>query len=136
MLHTDTRLLPARRKAWAAWNYHRFGDSTGSATVTYNLTALQSLPTDTQCLVTLNTSHAIDPKRVIARMVYEHPVFNRASLAAQQRIAEINGTRRTYYCGAYWGFGFHEDGVNSAVAACDAIERDFVHEQLYLPRAG
>lgn len=136
VLHTDTRLLPARRKAWAAWNYHRLGDPAGRSTVTYNLTTLQSLPTDTQFLVTLNTTHAIDPTKVIARMVYDHPVFNRASLAAQQRVAEINGRRRTYYCGAYWGYGFHEDGVNSSITVCDAIEKDLGHQELYLQRTG
>jgi predicted NAD/FAD-binding protein len=136
VLHTDKRLLPARRKAWAAWNYHRFSDRAGRATVTYNLTTLQSLPTDNQFLVTLNTTHAIDPTQVIARMVYDHPVFNRESLSAQQRVAEINGGRRTYYCGAYWGNGFHEDGVNSSIAACDAIEKDLGHQELYLQRTG
>ena len=119
VLHTDDSLLPRRRRAWAAWNYHRLSDPPeGLVSVTYNLTTLQNLPTTTQYLVTLNASEAIDPARVIMRTVYDHPLFDTASLAAQQRRDEISGVRNTWYCGAYWGYGFHEDGLASAQPVC------------------
>jgi predicted NAD/FAD-binding protein len=124
VLHTDVRLLPRRRRAWAAWNYHRGGQAaatTGRVSVTYNLTRLQSLPTRRQFLLTLNGDEAIDPRTVLHRQTYSHPVFDAASLRAQERHGEISGVRRTWYCGAYWGFGFHEDGVRSATAVCNAL---------------
>jgi uncharacterized protein len=124
VLHTDTRLLPRRRRAWAAWNYHRDGAATsGRVSVTYNLTRLQSLPTHRQFLLTLNGDESVDPRTIVHRQSYSHPLFDAASLRAQQRHAEINGVRRTWYCGAYWGYGFHEDGVQSAAALCNALER-------------
>ncbi len=123
ILHTDVRLLPRRRRAWAAWNYHRNGSSTsGRVSVTYNLTRLQSLPTRRQFLLTLNDDDSVDPRTIVHRQTYSHPVFDARCLKAQARGAEINGVRRTWYCGAYWGYGFHEDGVQSAVALCNALE--------------
>jgi predicted NAD/FAD-binding protein len=136
VLHTDESLLPRRRRAWAAWNYHRLPGESRHATVTYNLTTLQSLPTSSQFLVTLNATDQIDPRRIIMRTVYDHPVFNAASLSAQHRHGEISGTRHTFYCGAYWGYGFHEDGVNSAIRVCEQLERDAANEQLHLQRTG
>ncbi len=124
VLHTDVRLLPRRRRAWAAWNYHRGGQAattTGRVSVTYNLTRLQSLPTRRQFLLTLNGDEAIDPRTILHRQTYSHPVFDAASLRAQVRHGEINGVQRTWYCGAYWGYGFHEDGVRSATAVCNAL---------------
>jgi len=122
VLHTDECLLPQRRRAWAAWNYHRLKNPPeGRVSVTYNLTSLQSLPTKNQYLVTLNTNDAIDPDKIIMRTVYDHPLFDAASMAAQQRRDEISGVRRTWYCGAYWGYGFHEDGVASAVPVAEAL---------------
>ena len=123
VLHTDVRLLPRRRRAWAAWNYHRSHRSTttGRVSVTYNLTRLQSLATHRQFLLTLNGDEAIDPSTILHRQTYSHPVFDAASLRAQDRHAEISGVRRTWYCGAYWGYGFHEDGVRSATAVCNAL---------------
>ncbi len=115
VLHTDTSLLPKTRSAWAAWNYHRPVAPGSHVSVTYNLTTLQQPATDTQFLVTLNGRDMIDPDKVIQRIDYEHPVFNAESMAAQTRWSEINGVRRTWYCGAYWGYGFHEDGVKSAI---------------------
>jgi len=123
VLHTDLRLLPRRRRAWASWNYHRRPEATATSrvSVTYNLTRLQSLPTGRQFLLTLNGDEGIDPRTVLHRQTYSHPVFDNASLRAQKRRGEINGVQRTWYCGAYWGYGFHEDGVRSAALVCSAL---------------
>jgi predicted NAD/FAD-binding protein len=80
---------------------------------------LQSLDADRDFCVTLNRGEAIDPERVIGAREFSHPVFTHAALAAQRRWAEVSGVRRTHYCGAYWGFGFHEDGVQSALRVCE-----------------
>lgn len=121
VLHTDGRLLPRSRRAWAAWNYHLpAADGIGGASVTYCMNILQHIPGGPLC-VSLSREEEIDPSRVITRVDYSHPVFTKAAIAAQPRQREINGPRRTSYCGAYWRFGFHEDGVMSALAVC----RDF-----------
>jgi predicted NAD/FAD-binding protein len=120
-LHTDARLLPHNRRAWASWNYHRLQGESPRATLTYHLNQLQALPSRTPVLVTLNRDEAIDPERVLARMEYAHPVLDPPAIAAQRRHGEINGARRTWFCGAYWGYGFHEDGVRSAVETCRAL---------------
>jgi uncharacterized protein len=120
-LHTDARLLPQTRRAWASWNYHRLHAESDQATLTYHLNQLQAIPSTTPVLVTLNQDEAIDPKLVLARMDYAHPVLDPPAIAAQRRHAEINGARRTWFCGAYWGYGFHEDGVRSAVETCRAL---------------
>ena len=122
VLHTDESLLPANRRAWACWNYRLPArDEPGRpATVTYNMNLLQGLNSTATWCVTLNQTDAIDPARIVRRLVYHHPVFNTAGLAARRDRHLIDGVRRTWYCGAYWGNGFHEDGVVSAlaVAAC------------------
>jgi predicted NAD/FAD-binding protein len=120
VLHTDARLLPRRRRAWAAWNYHLLDPAPPAAAVTYNMNILQGIESPEPFCVTLNRGGAIDPDRVIARLTHHHPVYTPAGVAAQRRWHEINGVDRTYFCGAYWGYGFHEDGVNSglAVARC------------------
>jgi uncharacterized protein len=121
VLHTDASMLPRRRRAWASWNYHlleRPGDRT---TVTYHMNKLQSLGTDVQLCVTLNRTQAIDPERVLRKISYAHPVFTRDGVTAQRRVEEINGRNRTSYCGAYWGWGFHEDGVASAAHAAERL---------------
>jgi hypothetical protein len=115
VLHTDVALLPRRRRAWASWNYHLLDEPQPRATVTYHMNRLQSLSSRHQFLVTLNRSEAIDRARVIQSFDYSHPVFTPAGITAQRRIEEISGRNRTHYCGAYWGFGFHEDGVRSAI---------------------
>jgi predicted NAD/FAD-binding protein len=115
VLHTDASLMPQRRSAWASWNYHLIDRPTGRTTVTYYMNRLQSLRASRDYLVTLNLSEAIDPDSVIRRVDYAHPVFTPEGVAAQRRWAEISGTRRTHYCGAYWRWGFHEDGVWSAL---------------------
>ena len=120
-LHTDTRLLPRTHKAWASWNYHRTSADSSEATLTYLLNRLQGFDEDHPLLVTLNKDEEIDPSTIIASMNYQHPVFNPAAIAAQARRSEISGVRNTWYCGAYWGHGFHEDGVRSAVEVCEAL---------------
>ena len=115
VLHTDVRLLPRRRAAWASWNYHLLDQPKPCTTVTYHLNRLQSLSADREFCVTLNRTEAIDSAKIIKVIPYAHPVFTAAGVGAQARVAEISGQNRTHYCGAYWGWGFHEDGVVSAV---------------------
>ena len=134
VLHTDTRLLPRRRKAWAAWNAHVPREPDAPCTVSYCMNLLQGIESPEPFIVTLNRSDDIDPARVLRRMQYRHPVYDHAMVAAQQRRDEIQGRRRTWFAGAYWGWGFHEDGIRSAhdlVAAFDAmlLRADAVHER-------
>jgi predicted NAD/FAD-binding protein len=119
VLHTDRTLLPRRRRAWASWNYHLLERETGRPTVTYHMNRLQSLRADRELLVTLNRSEDIRQEHVIGRYRYDHPVFTPEGVAAQRRWQELDGVNRTSYCGAYWGWGFHEDGVTSALRACE-----------------
>ena len=135
VLHTDTRLMPRARRAWAAWNYHVLPEAGGRVALTYNMNILQSLDAPEPFLVTLNRSDAIDPARIVKRIRYEHPLYTREGVAAQARQHEINGPLNTYFCGAYWRFGFHEDGVVSALAALDHF-RQRSHAQRALSRAG
>ena len=116
VLHTDTRLLPTRRRAWAAWNYHIIPGRGRPVALTYNMNILQRLESRTPFLVTLNRSDAVDPARVIKHITYHHPLYTPASISAQARQQELN-RQRTFYCGAYWRNGFHEDGLASALAA-------------------
>ena len=132
VLHTDARLLPRRRLAWAAWNYH-LRPGGGPVALTYNMNILQRLDAPTPFLVTLNHSDAIDPERVIERITYHHPLYTPASVAAQARHREIDGAQRTYYCGAWLRNGFHEDGVASAEAALEHFRDD--HAQRVLHRS-
>ena len=123
VLHTDTSVLPRRRRAWACWNYHLGVDLHRSAAVTYNMNLLQSLRSPHTFCVSLN-EQGIDPSKVIRRLAYHHPVFLPGRQAMQARHAELIGPNRTSYCGAYWGFGFHEDGVRSALAVCRSFGKD------------
>ena len=119
VLHTDTRMLPRRRRAWASWNYHLLDEPAPTSTVTYHMNRLQSLRSDQQFCVTLNMTNAIDPEKVIRTIAYAHPVFTSAGCAAQARVAEISGRNRTHFAGAYWGWGFHEDGAKSGVRVAE-----------------
>ncbi|HSC20494.1 MAG TPA: FAD-dependent oxidoreductase [Solirubrobacterales bacterium] len=122
VLHTDASLMPRRRAAWSSWNFHLTEEPATGTTVTYWMNHLQRLRSRRQYFVTLNRSGEIDPAKVIRKIAYDHPVYTREGVAAQARHAEIsNAGRRTHYCGAYWGWGFHEDGVVSAERVCDAI---------------
>lgn len=122
VLHTDTRLLPRCRAAWAAWNaFVPPGKGSPVATVSYCMNLLQRLDARETFIVTLNRSGAIDPARVLRRMTYRHPVHTRAAVDAKVRKAEIQGQHRTWYAGAYWGWGFHEDGMRSAVEVATGL---------------
>jgi predicted NAD/FAD-binding protein len=115
VLHTDPSLLPRRKRARASWNFHLTGTPTDRTTVTYHMNRLQSLRAEREFCVTLNRTDAIDPAHVIRTIDYAHPVYTSAGLKAQERWEEVSGRHRTHYCGAYWGFGFHEDGVVSGL---------------------
>jgi uncharacterized protein len=131
VLHTDTRLLPRKRRAWAAWNYHVLREPGERVALTYNMNILQGLDAPQPFLVTLNRSDTIDPAKVIKRITYHHPHFTPAGVAAQARQAELNGPLNTYYCGAWWRHGFHEDGVLSALAALDHLRQRHAQRPLY-----
>jgi len=118
VLHTDSAILPRRRKVWASWNYRIPATVQDGVVVTYDMNILQSLDVGREFCVTLNPSGDIDPHKVLRRMVYSHPVYTPKALDAQRRHGRISGVNRTHFCGAYWGNGFHEDGVNSALAVC------------------
>ncbi len=124
ILHTDASILPRQRRAWAGWNYHLLRGGRGRVAITYNMNILQSLPAPEQFCVTLNHADAIDPAKIIRRVIYHHPVYTPATVVAQQRHHAISGVNRTHFCGAYWGYGFHEDGVNSALAVCKPFGKD------------
>ena len=134
ILHTDASLMPRRRRAWAAWNYHIPQDPRRHVAVTYNMNILQNLDTNEQYCVTLNNDRHIDPQRIIRRVQYQHPMYTRDTVAAQARQAELNSDR-TFYCGAYWRNGFHEDGVVSALNAINHFEERLAHGKLHLRRA-
>ena len=149
VLHTDERVLPRARRAWASWNYRLQASATPTsatptadsptgrpptgrpatadprgATLTYSMNLLQSIDSRHQICVTLNQPGAVDPARVLGVFEYAHPVMDSAAVAAQKRYGEISGVRATWYCGAYWGYGFHEDGLQSALRVCRAFGVD------------
>ncbi|MHC8388377.1 NAD(P)/FAD-dependent oxidoreductase [Pseudomonas sp. MDT2-39-1] len=115
VLHTDTRLLPTRKLAWASWNYRLGGPGQTRAAVTYDMNILQGIQGDTTFCVSLNQSAGIEPSKVLAKFTYAHPQFSLTAVAAQNRWEELDGAQHSYYCGAYWANGFHEDGVVSAL---------------------
>ena len=119
VLHTDIRLLPAERRAWASWNYYLDGGEDALPAVTYNMNILQGIEAGETVCVTLNRSEAIAPECILRRFTYAHPVYNRDAIVSQRRRQEICGHRHTHFCGAYWYNGFHEDGVRSALDVCE-----------------
>ncbi len=121
VLHSDRRILPSNRKAWAAWNAYIPGEPAGQCTVSYCMNLLQGIDSPEPFVVSLNRTADIDPSKIIARMAYAHPLYSHSSVAAQTRRAEISGQRHTHYAGAWWGWGFHEDGMRSAVAAASEM---------------
>lgn len=129
VLHTDRSLLPIRKKAWASWNYHIPRDTRTNVALTYNMNILQGISSDNTYCVTLNYSDQIDKKKIIKTIEYHHPIFTPESIIAQENHRLINGTSRTYYCGAYWRNGFHEDGVVSAINALSHFKQDISHEE-------
>jgi predicted NAD/FAD-binding protein len=123
VLHTDVSVLPQSRRAWASWNYRLTGEAARPATVSYNMNLLQGIEADEIFCLTLNDEARIAPDCILRRLEFWHPVFTIGKAAAQARQAEFLNQRRTSFCGAYWGNGFHENGVNSALAVVDAIRR-------------
>jgi len=134
-LHTDKTLMPKRRRAWAAWNYHLPKRSNERVTLTYHLNTLQGLGNEQQYFVTLNSQEMIRPESIIRTIDYEHPVFTLAGIHAQKRQAQINGLKRAYFCGAYWRYGFHEDGVVSALNALQHFSERSEDAQRHFQRA-
>ncbi|MBX7144849.1 MAG: FAD-dependent oxidoreductase [Oligoflexia bacterium] len=124
VLHTDARLMPKKRKLWGSWNYTRMGQREAELPVciSYYMNRLQGLKAHSDYFVSLNCTEHIDPKSVIYDIAYTHPVYTPLSVASQVRIREINGANNTFYCGAYLGYGFHEDAVNSAYAVAARLE--------------
>ncbi len=121
VLHTDTRLLPERRLAWASWNYRLNGNAQAQAAVTYDMNILQGIDSATTFCVSLNQTAVINPLKILARYTYAHPQYSLAAVATQGRWEELCGARNTFYCGAYWANGFHEDGVVSALRVAQAF---------------
>ena len=121
VLHTDTRLLPKRPLAWASWNYRLGGPTNQPAALTYNMNILQGIDSPTTFCVSLNQAVAIDPSTILARYTYAHPQYSLAGVAAQARWQELLGANHSYFCGAYWANGFHEDGVVSGLRVASAF---------------
>jgi predicted NAD/FAD-binding protein len=124
ILHTDTSVLPQRPAAWAAWNYERAADTqqeSARVCLHYLLNRLQPLPFEQPVVESLNPVRPIARHKVLAEFEYSHPVFDMAAIAAQKRVPELQGAQRTWYCGAWTGYGFHEDGLKSGLAAADAL---------------
>jgi predicted NAD/FAD-binding protein len=118
ILHTDSSLMPRFRPCWASWNTLIPESDAEGATLTYNMNLLQGLRAPVDFCVSLNQETAINPDNILHRFVYHHPLYTPEGLAARKRFQEISGKNRLHFCGAYWGHGFHEDGVNSALAVC------------------
>jgi predicted NAD/FAD-binding protein len=123
VLHVDSSMLPRARRAWASWNRLLPGERERPEILTYNLNRLQGHRSPGAIRVTLNDTRDLDETRIVQRILYQHPTSSRAAVAAQKRFQEINGRNRTYFCGAYWEYGFHDDGVNSALAVAQCFRR-------------
>ncbi len=118
-LHYDTKVLPLIKRNWASWNF--FENANGQCCLTYYLNRLQNLDLEENFCVSVNLGDRIDSAKILKQFSFSHPVFSKNTIAAQKRFSEINDKNHTYYCGAYWGYGFHEDGVNSAINACEPL---------------
>jgi predicted NAD/FAD-binding protein len=124
VLHTDTRVMPRRRAAWASWNYERAADGAQESArvcLHYWINRLQPLPFAQPVLVSLNPVSAIDPSKILGEFNYDHPVFDLAAWSAQNRVPQLQGVQRTWFAGAWTGYGFHEDGLQSGYRAADAL---------------
>jgi uncharacterized protein len=126
VLHTDSSLLPRLPKARASWNVRRDGHDGEQCRVTYYMNRLQGIQSDRDYIVSLNQTELINPDRILVRRPYRHPVFTPDAVIAQRRWSEINGLRQTWFCGAWWGWGFHEDGVASAARVIEHLASDNV----------
>ena len=122
LLHRDDALLPRRRVARKSWNYLASADPEAPLSITYDMNRLQRIARPTRLYVTLNPPPGNEPAGVIERVPFRHPVFSARGFAAQRQHAAIDGVRGVHYCGAYWGYGFHEDGVRSALRVVERIE--------------
>lgn len=121
VLHTDSSIMPKAKRAWAAWNAHLGEDEYEQCSVSYWMNLLQGLDAPVDFIVSLNCTSRIDPSKILRKLQYHHPIYTHQSVAAQARRGEINGLNRSYYCGAYWGFGFHEDGLRSGVEVAELL---------------
>jgi len=126
VLHTDSTVMPPSKRAWASWNYRRerTAPPDGPATLSYHMNRLQGLAAQREYFVTLNRSERLPAERIIAEMDYDHPTYTRESFASQAELPGLNGRRRTYFCGSYFGYGFHEDAVRSAVKVAQSFGLD------------
>lgn len=120
LLHTDSSIMPKNKRAWASWNY--LENQAGNPCLTYYMNRLQNLKCETDIFVSMNLNQQIDKNKIIQTFNYAHPCLNMQAIAKQQQLKQINGTQRVYFAGAYQGFGFHEDGVNSALNVCSLLE--------------
>jgi predicted NAD/FAD-binding protein len=121
-LHTDESVMPHRKRAWASWNYHVLPSGSDLPVVTYWMNELQGLKSKANYFVTLNRAQAIRPDKVLKQIIYHHPVFSEDGVVAQQRHGEIDGMHGLHFCGAYWGYGFHEDGVRSGLRVAERVQ--------------
>ncbi|MGB1799478.1 MAG: NAD(P)/FAD-dependent oxidoreductase [Gammaproteobacteria bacterium] len=126
VLHTDTSILPTKQRTWASWNYRIPAEESQHASVTYNMNMLQGIESDKTYSVSLNQTRMIDPEKIIKRILYHHPVFKPGRNTAQSQHHLMIRKEGISYCGAYWGFGFHEDGVKSALSVCDAFNAESI----------
>ncbi len=121
VLHTDSSVMPGHRSCWASWNAFIPKESRHAVTLTYYMNMLQNFQAPAVFCVTLNQEHTLNPGKIIRKMIYHHPLYTSRGFAAQKRFHEISGKDRIHFCGAYWGYGFHEDGVKSALAVCETF---------------
>jgi predicted NAD/FAD-binding protein len=136
VLHTDDSLMPNNKKAWSSWNYLLPEQPSSNAKVTYYMNRLQPLQTHKNYFVTLNLTDRINPKKIIKTIAYQHPVFDQSAIRAQNNLSKLNGKQHTWFCGAYWRNGFHEDGVWSALTTIEKFKKEVSGEQLHLQRTG
>ena len=122
-LHADESVLPKNPQAWASWNVHISESLAERCTVSYHMNTLQNLKAPLEFIVSLNSADRVDPNKVFLQRRYAHPVYTEETLAAQQRWSDISGKQHSYFCGAYWGWGFHEDGVSSALRVVEQLRR-------------
>ena len=123
VLHQDAKLMPVRRKVWSSWNYlsHAGQDGTSQICVTYWMNRLQGLESEEPLLVTLNPNRDPDPRKILRTFEYEHPSFDLGAIKAQRCLWDLQGARNTWFCGSYFGAGFHEDGLQSGLAVAEAL---------------
>jgi len=125
-LHTDTSILPKNKKAWASWNARIDNTSNHKCTVSYYMNLLQNIESEHNFIVSLNCDEQLDKQKILVKRHYAHPVYNENTMRSQHLWNEIAGDHHTYYCGAYWGWGFHEDGISSALRAVQHFDKDMI----------